>query len=369
MGMVSTPLMNAVFASGAFLVCLLVFPLTIRLSRQIGLLDLPTGQRKQHQSATPLVGGITVFCAFFLVSTWFANAWLNWSMLFWMVGVVVLGAVDDYLDVSFRKRLIAHAAIIVGIAFTDGLLVYSVGDILATGDYRFSTPVAFVITVFAVVGAVNAVNMTDGVDGLLGSLAMISLFVVLMIGIVNLPEQVGQRSFSTVDISTILGALAAFLLINSRFFNLSRALVFLGDAGSTALGFCLVFLLIDYSQGDGAVISPVTAGWILGWPLLDACGVIAARLISGRSPFKAGRDHFHHVLLDLGLGVNQVVALLTLVHAIMVLIGVSAGLFFGQFADLVLFWGFLILLFGRMWLESSGAVHQKLRSLVTDSAR
>jgi UDP-GlcNAc:undecaprenyl-phosphate GlcNAc-1-phosphate transferase len=346
--------LNLIFAIGAFLVCLLGFPLTMRMSRIFGLVDMPSISRKHHLYETPLVGGITVFFAFFLVSGWFAGAWLNWSMLFWVTAVVALGAMDDLWDISFGKRLIAQAAIIVGIVCTDGLLVYSVGDIFGQGEVLFSPPVALCVTIFTVVGAGNAVNMADGVDGLLGSVAMVSLFTLLMIGIVNFPAQVGHRSFTTGDISAILGALAAFLLLNSRFFSLSRALVFLGDAGSTAIGFCLVFLLVDYTQGPGAVLGPVAAGWILGLPLLDASSVIVTRLLDRRSPFAAGRDHLHHLLLDSGMTVNQVVALLTLAHAVMVLVGVSAGLIVGESADLILFWSFIVLAVFRVWVVRSG---------------
>jgi len=117
-----------------------------------------------------------------------------------------------------------------------------------------------------------------------------------------------------------------------------------------------VFVLIDYSQGADAVISPVTAGWILGWPLLDASAVIAKRVVNGKSPLNAGRDHLHHMLSDAGFGVNQTVGILTLAHSVMVLIGVSGDILFGTYADAILFWAFVLLVVLRVVVVESTAL-------------
>ena len=124
----------------------------------------------------------------------------------------------------------------------------------------------------------------------------------------------------------------------------------MGDAGSTAIGFCVVFLLIDFSQGNDPLISPVTAGWILGLPLLDASAVIGKRILSGSSPIKAGRDHIHHLFLDAGYSVNQTVGALVLLHCLLVFIGVSAHLVVGVHADMFLFWLFVVCVFTRILL-------------------
>ena len=343
---------GASFALSAFLVCLVSFPLTIRLSRTIGLVDNPSA-RKQHSESTPLVGGITVYLVFLAISAILAREWINVSMLAWIGLVMAIGAFDDMVDLSAINRLGLHAIIIVGIFATDGLVVYSIGDILGTGPLFFATPLAIVLTIIAVLGAVNSVNMIDGIDGLLGCLAVVSLFTLMMIGITADEDGFVHKSFTTADIATMLGALCAFLLFNSRFFHRKQAAVFLGDAGSTAIGFCIVYLLIDFSQGSNPLISPVTAGWILGLPLLDASAVIGKRLLSGQSPIKPGRDHIHHILLDSGFSVNQTVGALVFLHCLLVFIGVSAKLLAGPYTDIFLFWFFLSLVFLRILLTSS----------------
>jgi len=338
---------NAGMAVGGFLVCLIGFPITIQLSKLVGLVDIPS-ERKLHKGSTPLVGGITVYFALILVSALLAREWINVSMLLWIGAVMAVGVVDDLSELSALNRVIAHSAIIAGIFFTDGLAIYSIGSPLGTGPITFTTPLALCFTGVAVLGAINSVNMIDGVDGLLGSLAIVSLVTILMIASTATLDGFIARSFTITEICIVLGSLCAFLLLNSRFFSLKKAIVFLGDAGSTAIGFCIVYLLIDYSQGKNPAISPVTAGWILGVPLLDASAVIGQRLLSGRSPIRPGRDHIHHILLDSGVTVNRTVAALVLLHCIIVFTGVAAPTIFGQHSDFLLFWSFLGMVVARI---------------------
>ena len=140
-----------------------------------------------------------------------------------------------------------------------------------------------------------------------------SLVVIFTLAIFS--EHAASQFVSLQAIAAAIGALGGFLLLNARF-KLSAAKVFLGDAGSTLLGFILVYVLIDYSQGDHQIFSPVLAGWILGLPLLDASAVIARRVLDGRSPFKPDRMHLHHRLIDSGLDVKRTVAIMVGFHTV-----------------------------------------------------
>ena len=315
-------------------------PTAVSLANRFGLVDHPDS-RKHHTQVTPLVGGLTVFSAFFIVAIIVTGGAVNWSMFAWFSFVLLVGVADDHYNLSQRLRIILHALVVIGIAITDGHLVYSVGTIFGPAtDLSFSFGVAVVFTIIAVVGAINAVNMIDGVDGLLGSLVFISLAALLAISITS----DGQAPLlSNIELVAFIGAIFGFLMMNSRFLGLSRARVFMGDAGSTTIGFVLVYLMIGSSQGDGAVISPVAAGWILGLPLLDASAVILMRVLSSKSPIEPGRDHLHHILLRRYGGVNQVIAIMAGCHASMVLVGVFGPGLIGDNADVLLFWLFVAL--------------------------
>ena len=109
------------------------------------------------------------------------------------------------------------------------------------------------------------------------------------------------------------------------------------------LGFILAYILIDFSQGSTRIFSPVLAGWILGLPLLDASAVIGRRVLEGRSPFKPDRMHLHHRLIDSGLDVKRTVATMVGFHVVLMVVGILISFTIPQWSDLILFWGFILL--------------------------
>ena len=182
--------------------------------------------------------------------------------------------------------------------------------------------------------------MSDGADGLLGSLTTISLISIFIVALVDTGT---KHAIGPVGIALLVGAMCAFILFNSRLFGLKRAVVFMGDAGSTTLGFILAYLLIDYSQVGNAPISPVVAGWIIGLPLLDASGVILRRVLSGKSPFHPDRTHLHHLIMDAGYSVNHTVLGMLLIHAALISFSLIVYKVLGSAAEPYLFWGFVAL--------------------------
>lgn len=335
----------------SFVFCLVLLHVLTRVARVVNLLDVPD-VRKQHKSPTPLVGGIGIFVSFFAVSTIFAFDQTNWSLVLWLTVVLAVGIWDDLSDLSYKTRLFVHLLVVVGIWLTDGQAVFSIGAIVDPESMvSFSTVGAVLFTAVAVTGAVNAVNMIDGVDGLLGSLMFISFVSLLLMPFVFDGDK--PNSFSALEpihITVLLGGISGFLVLNSRFLYHSVAKIYTGDSGSTVLGFLLVYILIDFTQGENALFSPVVAGWIVGVPLLDASAVILSRMLKRETPVKAGRDHLHHILLDKGFGVNQTVLVLAAAQVAMIIFAVSLERSNYVYTDMLLFWGFVSLVLLRsMW--------------------
>ena len=343
--------------------CLALLYPSITVSKRLGFVDKPNG-RKCHQEPTPLVGGIVIFLAICLTNVFFETT--SWSLLGWLALVLIIGVLDDIYDVSYRIRLATHFAIVMGIAITEGLIVNSIGSIVGGEALDFFGPIAVVFTAVGVIGAINTVNMSDGVDGLLGSLVIMSLCVLLFFcfqsPLSGMPVSVGS-------ITVLIGAMVAFITMNCRFFGLERARVFMGDAGSTVLGFYLVYLLIGFSQGSEAVISPVLAGWILGLPLLDGSAVIASRLLDRKAPFHPDRRHLHHLLLDSGRSVNETVVIMVSLHVVLIVVASVGLIIFGSAVEIVLFWGFVGLVVLRLLSESwiGGGDSLKRKAVATRS--
>jgi len=82
----------------------------------------------------------------------------------------------------------------------------------------------------------------------------------------------------------------------------------MGDTGSLIVGFLLAFfavkfirLNITYQHDSTAFFNaPILAVVLLIVPIFDTLRVFLVRILNRRSPFKADRNHMHHVLLDNG---------------------------------------------------------------------
>ena len=276
-----------------------------RLAPVLGLVDLPGG-RKDHDAPVPVVGGIalvlTLLCAEIVIGRTVVSP-------FFLGAAAILVAVsvwDDRNDLHYLPRFGAQILAALAMIYGAGVELRSVGDLLGwrpIGLWWMSVPV----TVFAVVGVINAVNMIDGMDGLAGSTSLVSL---AWFGVAaTLSGQSGLASMAWV----MCGGLAGFLLFNVRTPWQPRARVFLGDAGSTLLGFALAWLAIDLTQGSAHTMPPIAALWVVLLPLADTVSLMARRRSRGQSPFHPDREHIHHFLLARGFSVSG--ALLVLVFA------------------------------------------------------
>jgi UDP-GlcNAc:undecaprenyl-phosphate GlcNAc-1-phosphate transferase len=143
------------------------------------------------------------------------------------------------------------------------------------------------------------------------------------------------------------GCLVGFLFFNLRTPWRSKAVVFLGDAGSSYLGFVLAWFLIDMSQGDSVVIKPVSVLWFAVLLIYSTVEIVSRRVLRRRSPFKPDNEHLHHVFILAGFSVSEAVATLAVITLIGVIVGIAATLL--QFPDNILFATFV--LFGLLFLR------------------
>ena len=302
-----------------------------RVATRFGIIDKPD-QRKNHEGNIPLVGGPRdIFRNCFLFRS--SGSSISSACLFtseWMH--VLVGVIDDRVDLPASVRLITQATIAATMVAYASVSIISVGNLIGSGPLLLHGSISLIFTIVCTIGAINAVNMIDGVDGLTGTIITISF------------SAIGWVAWQDGDwvtaklMAVFVGATAAFLMFNARIF-IPRARIFMGDSGSMLMGLILVWFLIRVTQGDDPSMSPVVAGWVFGLPLLDTISVMVGRLRSGRHIFEAGRDHFHHRLLDSGLSVNQTVLAAGFVHASFVCIGIKIN----EYPELepMLFWAFV----------------------------
>jgi UDP-GlcNAc:undecaprenyl-phosphate/decaprenyl-phosphate GlcNAc-1-phosphate transferase len=284
------------------------------IAKRYGLIDEPGG-RKLHARPTPLIGGVGIYLGILVITLFTPDILHHYSSLLAIsLPVLLIGVGDDLIELPVSARMGTHALSAVLMCLFAGVQLESLGDIFGTGDVHLGW-LAIPFTVFAAVGVINTVNMSDGVDGLSGGMVLIALGFLFAV-------TVGAAGTDMSSFILILSfALIAFLVFNFQSPWKRAAMVYLGDAGSTFLGFVLAWLLIEATQGTEPVIPAALAPWFLALPLMDTVALLIRRPLKGLSPFHPGRDHLHHYLMDRGLSQSRTVILLLILNTTVGLAG------------------------------------------------
>lgn len=286
------------------------------VARGVGLIDRPGG-RKMHEGEIPVIGGVAMFLGLGLGGIYNLEALHNYYYFLAALSIlVVIGAVDDRYDLPPTVRFLAQVcAAFVLLAGAD-LSVIDLGKPFFGEAVQLgwlSTP--FTLTI--VLTAINALNMFDGSDGVAGTQSLIAL---MFMGLACLVAGTMQY----LPIILCLGAcLLGFLIFNWPSRRTQEIRAFMGDAGSTMLGFSLAWLCIELSQEPVRVFSPVVALWIFALPIYDFFSSMVRRVLMGKSPFHGDSEHLHHVLRRLGLRSRQVAQLILVSASVLAAIGVG----------------------------------------------
>ena len=322
-------------------VTLALIPLLARIATRTGLVDYP-GRRKRHRGAVPLIGGPAIFAGSCLGAYLMPDPLGDYLPLFASLSVLlVAGMLDDLRDLTAWQKLVAQLIAATLMISWGKVVVTNVGDLFGFGPLvllRWGLP----FTIIALIGLINAINMSDGADGLAAGLAMIALAFLAMSAFI------AGRAVSGHLLLTAFAAVLAFWVLNMRLPWQRHAKIFLGDSGSMMLGLLLTWFSIEVTRG-GAGLSPIAAVWFLALPLVDMGVVILRRIGRGQSPFRAGRDHFHHMLIATGIPPATAVRLmlaLALTLAATGFVAWRAGV-----PDYVMFYAFIALLAGSYALS------------------
>lgn len=311
---------------------LLATPALMRVAHAYNLLDRPD-ERKHHQGAIPVVGGLAMAFAIAVAAAWqLGDTALFWGLFVSVSVIVVVGVLDDRNGLPVTLRFLAQGIAGLGVSLFAGAQLTSLGDLLGTGTVLLGMA-AVPFTIFATVGVANAFNLSDGMDGLAGGLAMITAAFLAAAASMSGSED------TLVLLLILSGALAGFLCFNMRLPWQCHAKVFMGDSGSLMLGFLLAWAVIRVTQAETNALPPAAALWFFAVPLMDTVRLLVGRALNGRNPFHHDRDHLHHILSRAGYTDAQVV---WIIHVAAVTFGLVG--FFGWRADVpeaAMFYGFL----------------------------
>ncbi|MEZ9390161.1 UDP-N-acetylglucosamine--undecaprenyl-phosphate N-acetylglucosaminephosphotransferase [Vibrio lentus] len=291
-----------------------------KVAKSIGLVDKPNA-RKLHNGTIPLVGGISICLSIgqFIAANpnVIAHSYLFLSCI---TILVMVGALDDKFDLSFKVRLLIQALLSMGMMYFADLRLQNIGDIFGIGAIHLGG-LSPLITILAVIGAINAFNMVDGIDGLLGGLSIVTFA-----GIAILLKVESQHGLAYLCIIFIT-AIIPYILMNLGILGRKRK-VFMGDAGSMMIGFTVIWLLLGASQQESSfLMRPITALWLIAIPLMDMTAIMFRRIRRGDSPFKPDREHLHHIFQRLGFTPRQTLTIICLIASGFASVGILGELY------------------------------------------
>jgi undecaprenyl-phosphate alpha-N-acetylglucosaminyl 1-phosphatetransferase/UDP-N-acetylglucosamine 2-epimerase len=304
------------------------------LAPRLGLIDRPD-ERKRHRGHVPLIGGLCFFIGM-VAGVGYLQVQDDFVVCLLVTGAAILltGLIDDMYDLSVRTRLIVQAGMAAVVIAATGVYVDSLGQFFGTSDLRIHA-LGIPLTIVAVVGLINAFNMLDGIDGLAGGLAMICI-----LSIVAFAMGTGWQTLGILMLLQILlVALVPYVSVNLGWPDGRK--IFMGDAGSTAIGFLLAWSLIFLSQREVGRLAPVDVLWCIALPIMDTVAVMMRRISQGRSPFKADRQHVHHLVLDAGYSPRAALGLIVATGGLLAAVGytlrnvpdlLNLAIFLGVFA-------------------------------------
>ncbi|UVO09716.1 UDP-N-acetylglucosamine--undecaprenyl-phosphate N-acetylglucosaminephosphotransferase [Pectobacterium polonicum] len=322
-----------------FLSAFIALFLARKVAIKVGLVDKPN-ERKRHRGHIPLVGGVSIYMALWVMYL-FDSAWLPDFSLYMICASVLLvvGILDDRYDLPVLPR-VGLQALVAGLMMYAGVYLASLGKVMF-GYELFLGIFGYTITLFAVWGAINAFNMVDGIDGLLGALSCVTFGALAVVFYLDGRHELARWSLC------LLAATLPYILLNLGVPWGKKFKVFMGDAGSTLIGFTVIWLLILATQGDDAVIRPVTALWFIAIPLMDMVTIMVRRIRRGDSPFKPDREHLHHILMRAGLTPRQSLLAIVVVAMVLAAIGIICEL--SGIPESVMLSAFLVVFVGYFW--------------------
>lgn len=286
-------------------------PVARWIAIRAGAVDRPD-PRKVHVGEIPRLGGLAVVVSTAIVTgiLWSLGEMrvvriaddLALGLSLGLLPILAISIVDDIRPLPALPKYLVQLA---GASVAVSLGIRLGADVNVFGQQVHLGWLAIPISLLWITGVTNAFNIVDGLDGLSAGLALISAGTLAGVSLL-----VGRPGLAALAI-ILAGALAGFLP-----YNLHPAKIFLGDTGSTAIGFCLACLALrggsTLSSGL-AILAPIL---VLGLPIAETLVSMARRFVrrltrgDGSGVFEADREHFHHRLLKLGLDQRRAVMLL-----------------------------------------------------------
>jgi UDP-N-acetylmuramyl pentapeptide phosphotransferase/UDP-N-acetylglucosamine-1-phosphate transferase len=200
-----------------------------KLAISRAIIDVPN-ERSSHTVPTPRGGGIAIVFSFYigLIILYFLKQ-IDQELFFALLSgipLIIISIIDDLKDVSPKLRLfIQFISSVLVIFFIGGIQIIDLGFLTIRSPYLLVPT-----TLVGILWFINLFNFLDGIDGY-ASMEAIFISVTMFLFIGNMEA-----------------VLLVFSVLGFLFWNWPKAKIFMGDVGSTALGFVLIVMGIYYNN-------------------------------------------------------------------------------------------------------------------------
>lgn len=316
----------------SFIIALVTTPFARRLAVKFHAVDFPRS-RGMNKEPVPRMGGIAIVLGFMSAAALlspFVKELHSVQFIGFVAGaliIVCVGMLDDVYELGPKFKFFVQTVV--------GIIVVATGtkiDVIMWPFWEYIKPFAAPITVVWIVGLINAVNLIDGLDGLAAGVTSIASICLMVLCIVSGSE------LAVVLTAALAGSCLGFL---PR--NFSPAEVYMGDTGSTFLGYVLAVCSCIGVFKSYAILSILLSVLAMALPICDTIFAMVRRAVNHKPIMMADRGHLHHRLVDAGYTNKQAVIILYGLSAVSALIAVLIAVRDIR-ATIVVFFFFIILM-------------------------
>jgi UDP-GlcNAc:undecaprenyl-phosphate/decaprenyl-phosphate GlcNAc-1-phosphate transferase len=338
----SLPLFSLLLLFGALFTVIYIIPHTVYVAHQKRL-STPIVERSSHSTRTPAFGGVSIFLSLVVsvsVIEIFNYERSGYNIIAAITLIFIVGLRDDLVDSKPKGKLLGQIIACSLIVFSNSFQVENLHGFL--GIYELNSVLSYFLSMFFMLAVINAFNLIDGIDGLAGSIG------VIIIGTFGIHFLMIQDYFFFLLSVGSIGALLGFLRYN---LSKGRLKIFLGDCGSLVIGLLIGILSLRYLSENQIYAGNahsllenkfMAMFYILFIPIFDTTRVILVRLLQGKSPFEADKNHLHHVLLRRGFSHRRASFILACVNFLIIMLYISLSPFLEMY-QLLFFTMFLYL--------------------------
>ena len=310
----------------AFVGMIILAPIYINLVQRLGFgkqIRAEGPEAHYGKAGTPTMGGMLVVgVVLFLAMALRIEDAATLTPLLTLVGVGILGAIDDFVNVRTgvgmrgRWKLVWQTAV----AVLAGYYIWRHFDLSGlniplVGQFAVADPLLIAFIAFVIVGTSNAVNLTDGLDGLAGGVLIFSFVAYLLVSLVAVPDLKNAQPNLAIFCALVIGALAGFL-----WFNVHPAQIFMGDSGALGLGATLAVV----ATVNGQLPLLALVGIVFFAVIMSVVLQVLSFRLYGRRIFRIAPLHHHFELI--GWAEEKITVRFWIVAALAGLLGFSVFL-------------------------------------------